>query len=69
MVLLPIEEYETLLERLQFAPKTGKYNPLSTKQKRKVREQIEAACVVIMQMSEINQQPLDVQHKMEETLH
>jgi hypothetical protein len=48
VVLLPLAEYRTLLEQNVLAPKQGKYNPLSAKQKRKVDEKIAAACVVIM---------------------
>jgi hypothetical protein len=48
VVLLPIAEYRTLLEQNVLAPKQGKYNPLSAKQKRKVEDKIAQACVVVM---------------------
>lgn len=69
VVLVPIAEYRTLLEQNVLAPKTGKYNPLSAKQKRKVEEQMEAACIVMLNMSTVDQQPVDVQRKMAETMH
>lgn len=48
MVLLPLAEYRTLLEQNVLAPKQGKYNPLSAKQKQKVEDKMHAACVVVM---------------------
>jgi hypothetical protein len=48
VVLLPLAEYRTLLEQNVLAPKQGKYNPLSAKQKRKVQDKVDAACVVVM---------------------
>ena len=48
VVLVPIDDYCQMLERLAVAPKVGKYNPLSAKQKAKVQRQLDEACVVIM---------------------
>jgi len=69
MVLLTQEEYKTLLEQNVCAPKVGKYNPLSAKQKRKVAERMQNACLVIMNMTTVGEQPLEVQRKMAETMH
>lgn len=48
VVLLGLDEFRTLLEQNVLAPKQGKYNPLSAKQKRKVEERLAQACVVVM---------------------
>lgn len=69
VVLLGLDEFRTLLEQNVLAPKQGKYNPLSAKQKRKVEERMANACVVVMNMSTVSEQPVDVQRKMAEGLH
>lgn len=69
MVLLTLDEYKTLLEQNVLAPKVGKYNPLTAKQKAKVAEKVANACVVLMNMTTVGEQPVEVQRKMEETMH
>ena len=69
MVLLTLAEYRELLEQNSLAPKQGRYNPLSAKQKRKVEEKIAASCLVVMNMSTVAEQPVEVQRKVAETMH
>jgi len=69
MVLLTLQEYRELLEQNVLAPKVGKYNPLSAKQKRKVEDKIAASCLVVMNMTTVGEQPLEVQRKVAETMH
>ena len=69
MYLLTKDEYQTLLEQNVLAPKVGRYNPLSEKQKRKVRERLENSCMVVVNTSTVAELPVEAQRKVAETMH